>query len=65
MLGTAISALLVGFVVYGFSLLLLSQQQRVRLLDALFFGAVVSATDPVTMLAIFNVSMYYAHVGFP
>ena len=27
---------------------------KMRFLDTLFFGAIVSATDPVTTLAIFN-----------
>ncbi len=53
LLGTTVSAFVVGAITYLFSLFIV---EKVRLLDALYFGAVISATDPVTMLTIFHVS---------
>ncbi|KAL7395079.1 hypothetical protein ABVT39_009831 [Epinephelus coioides] len=56
-LGTVISCFVIGLLMYGCVMLM----KQVRQLggdffftDCLFFGAIVSATDPVTVLAIFN-----------
>uniref|UniRef100_A0A7N6BRS7 Sodium/hydrogen exchanger n=1 Tax=Anabas testudineus TaxID=64144 RepID=A0A7N6BRS7_ANATE len=56
-LGTVISCFIIGLLMYGCVMLM----KRVGQLggdffftDCLFFGAIVSATDPVTVLAIFN-----------
>uniref|UniRef100_A0A8C9TBR5 Solute carrier family 9 member A6a n=1 Tax=Scleropages formosus TaxID=113540 RepID=A0A8C9TBR5_SCLFO len=56
-LGTVISCFVIGLLMYGFVMLM----QQVGQLDGdffftdcLFFGAIVSATDPVTVLAIFT-----------
>ena len=52
-LGTAISTFTVGGVMYGVT----SSVQRlenVTFIDNLHFGALISATDPVTVLAIFS-----------
>lgn len=56
-MGTVISCFVIGLIMYGF----VSFMKVVGQLggdffftDCLFFGAIVSATDPVTVLAIFN-----------
>ncbi|KAI0696095.1 Sodium/hydrogen exchanger family-domain-containing protein [Cytidiella melzeri] len=52
-LGTTISAVGVGVLVYIYSFLGLESLQ-VSLIECLIFGSTLSATDPVTILAIFN-----------
>ncbi|THV03492.1 sodium/hydrogen exchanger [Dendrothele bispora CBS 962.96] len=52
-LGTFISAVGVGILVYIYSFLGL-ESLNVTLLECLIFGSTLSATDPVTILAIFN-----------
>ncbi|KFH65040.1 CPA1 family monovalent cation:H+ antiporter [Podila verticillata NRRL 6337] len=52
-IGTFISALVVGVLVYLLSLTGLESLQ-LSFLDSMIFGSVLSATDPVTILAIFN-----------
>ncbi|SPC62710.1 probable NHX1 - Na+/H+ exchanger of the prevacuolar compartment - involved in salt tolerance [Ustilago sp. UG-2017b] len=51
--GTFISAIVVGVIVYLWSLLRL-ESISLTLLECLIFGSTLSATDPVTILAIFN-----------
>ncbi|KAF9105349.1 monovalent cation:H+ antiporter, CPA1 (nhx1) [Mortierella sp. AM989] len=51
--GTFISALVVGILVYLLTLTGLDSLQ-LSFLDSMIFGSVLSATDPVTILAIFN-----------
>ncbi|SPO28598.1 probable NHX1 - Na+/H+ exchanger of the prevacuolar compartment - involved in salt tolerance [Ustilago trichophora] len=51
--GTFISAIVVGVIVYLWSLLHL-ESISLTLLECLIFGSTLSATDPVTILAIFN-----------
>ncbi|TIA96801.1 hypothetical protein E3P94_03071 [Wallemia ichthyophaga] len=51
--GTFISAVVIGFVVYVFSFLHISSLQ-ISLVECLILGSTLSATDPVTILAIFN-----------
>ncbi|KAG6336304.1 hypothetical protein ID866_2780 [Astraeus odoratus] len=51
--GTTISAVGVGILVYIYSFLGL-ESLDVSLLECLIFGSTLSATDPVTILAIFN-----------
>uniref|UniRef100_A0A8C4QBD9 Cation/H+ exchanger transmembrane domain-containing protein n=1 Tax=Eptatretus burgeri TaxID=7764 RepID=A0A8C4QBD9_EPTBU len=57
-LGTTISCIITGLIVYGFTRILVAVGQQRKssffFTDCLFFGSVVSATDPVTVLAIFN-----------
>ncbi|NXY42866.1 SL9A6 protein, partial [Ceuthmochares aereus] len=56
-LGTAISCLVIGSVVYGCVALMKVTGQLAGdfyFTDCLLFGAIVSATDPVTVLAIFH-----------
>ncbi|KAF9168083.1 monovalent cation:H+ antiporter, CPA1 (nhx1) [Actinomortierella ambigua] len=51
--GTFISALVVGVLVYLLALTGL-ESLNLSMLDSMIFGSVLSATDPVTILAIFN-----------
>lgn len=51
--GTFISAIVVGVIVWAWSLLRL-EHLPLSLLDCLIFGSTLSATDPVTILAIFK-----------
>ncbi|XP_071316460.1 sodium/hydrogen exchanger 6-like [Trachinotus anak] len=55
--GTVISCFIIGLIMYGFVsfMKVVGQLQGdFYFTDCLFFGAIVSATDPVTVLAIFN-----------
>uniref|UniRef100_A0A8C4SLV6 Sodium/hydrogen exchanger n=1 Tax=Erpetoichthys calabaricus TaxID=27687 RepID=A0A8C4SLV6_ERPCA len=55
--GTVISCFVIGLIMYGFVTLMKSIRQLggdFFFTDCLFFGAIVSATDPVTVLAIFH-----------
>ncbi|KAK0538140.1 monovalent cation:H+ antiporter, CPA1 (nhx1) [Tilletia horrida] len=51
--GTLISAIIIGVIVWLWSLLRL-ESIHLNLLDCLIFGSTLSATDPVTILAIFK-----------
>ncbi|KAM9377338.1 sodium/hydrogen exchanger 6a [Pholidichthys leucotaenia] len=56
-LGTVISCFIIGLLMYGCVMLMKKVKQlhgEFFFTDCLFFGAIVSATDPVTVLAIFN-----------
>ncbi|XP_075425521.1 sodium/hydrogen exchanger 9-like [Ascaphus truei] len=57
-LGTAISCIVIGLIMYGFvkAMVQLGQLQTgdFHFTDCLFFGSLMSATDPVTVLAIFH-----------
>uniref|UniRef100_A0A8C5MDA7 Sodium/hydrogen exchanger n=1 Tax=Leptobrachium leishanense TaxID=445787 RepID=A0A8C5MDA7_9ANUR len=57
-LGTAISCIVIGLIMYGFvkAMIQLGQIQigDFHFTDCLFFGSLMSATDPVTVLAIFH-----------
>ncbi|XP_048191797.1 sodium/hydrogen exchanger 6 isoform X1 [Perognathus longimembris pacificus] len=56
-LGTAISCFVIGSIMYGCVTLMKVTGQLARdfyFTDCLLFGAIVSATDPVTVLAIFH-----------
>ncbi|XP_024135231.1 sodium/hydrogen exchanger 7 [Oryzias melastigma] len=56
-LGTAISCFVIGNMMYGVVMLMKAVGQltdKFYYTDCLFFGAIISATDPVTVLAIFN-----------
>ncbi|XP_036069736.1 sodium/hydrogen exchanger 6a isoform X1 [Oryzias melastigma] len=56
-LGTVISCFVIGLLMYGCVMLMKQVGQMggdFFFTDCLFFGAIVSATDPVTVLAIFN-----------
>ncbi|XP_061691729.1 sodium/hydrogen exchanger 6a [Syngnathoides biaculeatus] len=56
-LGTVVSCFVIGLLMYGCVTLMKQMGQlggEFFFTDCLFFGAIVSATDPVTVLAIFN-----------
>ncbi|XP_058885445.1 sodium/hydrogen exchanger 7-like isoform X1 [Acipenser ruthenus] len=56
-LGTALSCFIIGNLMYGVVKLMQAVGQlsdKFYYTDCLFFGAIISATDPVTVLAIFN-----------
>ncbi|KAF5399124.1 Sodium/hydrogen exchanger [Paragonimus heterotremus] len=53
-LGTFLSALMVGIICYGFTRIISSLSSLLSFSDCLLFGAIISATDPVTVLTIFN-----------
>ncbi|XP_062831405.1 sodium/hydrogen exchanger 7 isoform X1 [Anolis carolinensis] len=56
-LGTAVSCFIIGNLMYGIVKLMKLVGQlsdKFYYTDCLFFGAIISATDPVTVLAIFN-----------
>ncbi|XP_041029234.1 sodium/hydrogen exchanger 9-like isoform X1 [Carcharodon carcharias] len=57
-IGTAISCIVIGGVMYGFVMAMINLGQLSKhdfyFTDCLFFGALISATDPVTVLAIFH-----------
>ncbi|CAG01389.1 unnamed protein product, partial [Tetraodon nigroviridis] len=56
-LGTAVSCFIIGNLMYGVVKLMEVAGQladKFYYTDCLFFGAIISATDPVTVLAIFN-----------
>ncbi|GAB5584555.1 sodium/hydrogen exchanger 6 isoform X3 [Prionailurus iriomotensis] len=56
-LGTAVSCFIIGNLMYGVVKLMKVVGQlsdKFYYTDCLFFGAIISATDPVTVLAIFN-----------
>lgn len=51
--GTTLSSLLIGVLMYGF-VQLRPNHTSFTFLDTLYFGALISPTDPLTILAIFN-----------
>ncbi|XP_054453086.1 sodium/hydrogen exchanger 6a [Anoplopoma fimbria] len=56
-MGTVVSCFVIGLLMYGCVVLMKQVGQLAEdffFTDCLFFGAIVSATDPVTVLAIFN-----------
>ncbi|XP_061607802.1 sodium/hydrogen exchanger 6-like isoform X2 [Phyllopteryx taeniolatus] len=56
-MGTVVSCFIIGLIMYGFVSFMKVVGQLggdFYFTDCLFFGAIVSATDPVTVLAIFN-----------
>ncbi|XP_065496327.1 sodium/hydrogen exchanger 9 [Caloenas nicobarica] len=57
-LGTAISCVVIGLIMYGFVKAMVHIGQlkgwEFHFTDCLFFGSLMSATDPVTVLAIFH-----------
>lgn len=59
-IGTTISMLVIGSISYGFVQIMekvnppASPQDKFEFVDCLLFGAIISATDPVTVLAVFK-----------
>ena len=60
-MGTVISAFVIASIMYGFAQFV---AVPLRFLDVLYFGSIVSATDPVTVLAIFHVRSAKAGEAF-
>uniref|UniRef100_A0A1B6KK60 Sodium/hydrogen exchanger n=1 Tax=Graphocephala atropunctata TaxID=36148 RepID=A0A1B6KK60_9HEMI len=54
LIGTTISSFVVGSLMYGFLQLIPHLKSSFTYLDSLYFGALISPTDPLTILAIFN-----------
>ncbi|XP_075225926.1 na[+]/H[+] hydrogen exchanger 3 isoform X2 [Lycorma delicatula] len=54
LIGTTISSFVVGSLMYGFLQMIPPFKHSFTYLDSLYFGAVISPTDPLTILAIFN-----------
>ncbi|CAH8558211.1 unnamed protein product, partial [Dicrocoelium dendriticum] len=52
--GTFLSAFVVGIICYGFTRGMATLSTLLSFSDCLLFGSIISATDPVTVLAIFN-----------
>ncbi|KAL4716028.1 hypothetical protein ACJJTC_002793 [Scirpophaga incertulas] len=62
MVGTALSALVIGALMYGcVQLMPASLAASFTFLDTLYFGALISPTDPLTVLAIFS-QLKFTHV---
>ncbi|XP_055589982.1 sodium/hydrogen exchanger 7 isoform X5 [Uranotaenia lowii] len=53
-IGTTLSAFLIGALMYGFVQLVPKLSASFTFLDTLYFGALISPTDPLTILAIFS-----------
>jgi hypothetical protein len=54
LLGTMISMILTGLLVYLFSGVIGMTAVKLELIDCMFIGAILSATDPVTVLSLFK-----------
>ncbi|XP_039292281.1 sodium/hydrogen exchanger 6 [Nilaparvata lugens] len=54
LIGTTISSFVVGSLMYGFVQAIPRLKGSITFLDSLYFGAIISPTDPLTILAIFN-----------
>ncbi|XP_029709112.1 sodium/hydrogen exchanger 7 isoform X2 [Aedes albopictus] len=53
-IGTTLSAFLIGALMYGFVQMMPKLSESFTFLDTLYFGALISPTDPLTILAIFS-----------
>uniref|UniRef100_A0A1Q3F9J5 Sodium/hydrogen exchanger n=2 Tax=Culex tarsalis TaxID=7177 RepID=A0A1Q3F9J5_CULTA len=53
-IGTTLSAFLIGALMYGFVQMMPKLSASFTFLDTLYFGALISPTDPLTILAIFS-----------
>ncbi|XP_021702077.1 sodium/hydrogen exchanger 7 isoform X10 [Aedes aegypti] len=53
-IGTTLSAFLIGALMYGFVQMMPQLSESFTFLDTLYFGALISPTDPLTILAIFS-----------
>lgn len=54
-IGTTLSAFLIGALMYGFVQMMPERlSSSFTFLDTLYFGALISPTDPLTILAIFS-----------
>ena len=58
LIGTVISTFIIALIVYGFAQFITSTV-AFKFIDMVYFGAIISATDPVTVLSIFSVINIY------
>ena len=63
LIGTIISTAVIASIVYLFAQFI-TISVAFKFLDMVYFGAIISATDPVTVLAIFNVSLKVKELKF-
>ena len=56
LVGTIISTAVIALIAYGFAQFI-TTTVAFKFLDLVYFGAIISATDPVTVLTIFQVSI--------
>ncbi|XP_033207675.1 sodium/hydrogen exchanger 7 isoform X3 [Belonocnema kinseyi] len=54
LIGTTISSFVIGILMYGFIQLIPHLASSFTFLDTLYFGALISPTDPLTIISIFN-----------
>ncbi|XP_067216189.1 sodium/hydrogen exchanger 7 isoform X5 [Linepithema humile] len=54
LIGTSISAFIIGALMYAFVQLIPHLSTSFTFLDTLYFGALISPTDPLTIISIFN-----------
>ncbi|XP_043473034.1 sodium/hydrogen exchanger 7 isoform X4 [Leptopilina heterotoma] len=54
LIGTTISSFVIGILMYGFIQLIPHLSTSFTFLDTLYFGALISPTDPLTIISIFN-----------
>ncbi|XP_044578005.1 sodium/hydrogen exchanger 9 isoform X3 [Cotesia glomerata] len=54
LIGTTISSVVIGLLMYGFFKLVPNISESFGFLDTLYFGALISPTDPLTIISIFN-----------
>ena len=54
LIGTVISTFVIALIVYGFAQFI-THTVAFKFIDMVYFGAIISATDPVTVLSIFSV----------
>ncbi|XP_017757698.1 PREDICTED: sodium/hydrogen exchanger 7 isoform X3 [Eufriesea mexicana] len=54
LIGTSISAFVIGALMYAFVQLIPHLSKPLTFLDTLYFGALISPTDPLTIISIFN-----------
>ncbi|KAJ8684172.1 hypothetical protein QAD02_019964 [Eretmocerus hayati] len=54
LVGTTVSSFIIGLLMYVFMQLIPSLSSSFTFLDTLYFGALISPTDPLTIISIFN-----------
>ena len=64
--GTLFNAMAIGFSVYGVSKagLIPGFEEDLELIHCLLFGSIISAVDPVAVIAVFDeIQVLYMHLG--
>ena len=59
LIGTVISTFVIALIVYGFAQFI-THTVAFKFIDMVYFGAIISATDPVTVLSIFSVIINFS-----